>query len=346
MYIPKQRILGPDIDSYFAICIVAIGSIGNVLSIVAVTSRHNNQGSKRSFYVYVLALAIVDTLCLYSMNLEKVSSQLFNIAIQDYNTATCKLIKYFEELLPHISSWIIVCLTVERCLCTTIPHRFGIISRPAIGYKVVATISVILILLNLHLLVGFGLFPDDNVGTSNENSSAVCSIGNEIYSNFFFYYWNWISLSVYCLIPFLIIMGANTITVFQVYRSARLVRKASSIGIRRRIQRLLLETLLVSMSFILLGMPKPLLEVWKFEGVGTAVDRDLLALKTNVLTIIFQQMRTLNNAVNFWLYVLSGRQFRQSLRSALGQSCKKLQTDSERQIRLFTLRSYFEALKW
>ena len=58
--------------------------------------------------------------------------------------------------------------------------------------------------------------------------------------------------------------------------SARLVRKASSIGIRRRIQRLLLETLLVSMSFILRGMPEPLLEVWKFEGVGTAVDRDLL----------------------------------------------------------------------
>ena len=346
MYIPKKRILGPDIDSYFTICIVTIGSIGNALSIVAVTSRHNNQASKRSFYVYVLALALIDTLSLYSMNLEKVSSQLFNISIQNYNTATCKLIKYFEEVLPHISSWIIVCLTVERCLCTTLVHRFGIISRPKAGYKVVATISVILILLNLHLLVGFDLFPEDNVGTSNENSSAVCSIENEVYSDFFFYFWNWISLCVYCLIPFLIIMSANTITVIQVYRSARLVRKASSIGIRRRIQRLMFETLLVSMSFILLGMPEPLLEVWKFEEVGTAVDRDLLALKTNVLTIIFQQMRTLNHAVNFWLYVLSGKQFRQSLRSALCQSCKKLQTDPERQIRLFTLRSYLEALKW
>ena len=177
MYIPKQRILGPDIDSYFAICIVAIGSIGNALSIVAVTSRHNNQGSKRSFYVYVLALAIVDTLCLYTMNLEKVSSQLFNIAIQDYNTATCKLIKYFEELLPHKSSWIIVCLTVDRCLCTTLPHRFGIISRPKVGYKVVATISVILILLNLHLPVGFGLFPDDNVGSSTAIFSSITGTG-------------------------------------------------------------------------------------------------------------------------------------------------------------------------
>ena len=134
---------------------------------------------------------------------------------------TCKLIKYFEELLPHISSWIIVCLTVERCLCTTLPHRFGIISRPAIGYKVVATISVMLILLNLHLLLGFGLFPDDNVGTSNENSSAVCSIRNKVYSYFFFYYWNWITLIVYCLIPFLIIIRCDTSKKISLRRTPR-----------------------------------------------------------------------------------------------------------------------------
>ena len=343
--IPVVSILGPDVDIYLTIVIIIIGSVGNLLSIVAVTSRHSKKSKKSSFFVYVLALAILDTLSLYSVNAEKVSSVIFNFAILNYSAAICKLIKYLEELPPHISSWIIVCLTLERCLSASLPHKVALFSRPKIGYIMVASVSVTLMLLNLHLLVGFVLLPVDVLEPLEESSTPVCHIENEIYSDFYTYYWNWITLTLYCLLPFIIIISANTITVLQVNRSARLVARTENIGRKARqlllgkARRLLIITLLVSMTFLLLAMPEPLLEVWRFEVVGNTYDRELLAFKTGVLLTIFKHMRTLNHAINFWLYVVSGRRFRQNLKAAFVQPCRQTQTDTDRQIRLFTLRS-------
>ena len=340
--IPVVSILGPCVDIYLTIFFIIIGSVGNLLSIVAVTSRHSKHSKKSSFYVYVLALAIADTLSLYSMNAEKMSSRIFNFAILNYSEAICKLIKYLEELLPHISSWIIVCITLERCLCASLPHKFALFSRPKIGYIMVASVSVILMLLNLHLLVGFVLHPVDVLEPLEESSTSVCYIENEIYSDFYTYYWNWITLSVYCLLPFVIIVSTNTITVFQVKRSARLVGRTSSKNSGRKARRLLLVTLLVSITFVLLALPEPLLEVWRFEVMGNTIDRELLTFKTGVLLTIFKHMKTLSHAVNFWLYVVSGRQFRQNLKAAFVQPCRQTQTDKDRQIRLFQLRSVYD----
>ena len=316
--IPVDSVLGPDADIYLTVVFIIVGSVGNLLSIVAVTSRHSK---KSSFTVYILALAIVDTLALCSMNADKISSRMFNMAIVDYSAAICKVIKYFEQLLPHISSWIIVCLTIERCLCTSLPHKISLISRPKTGYIVVASVSMILMLLNLHLLVGFVLLPVDVMEPLQESSASVCYIENEIYQDFYTYYWNWMTLSVYCLLPFTIIISANTITVLQVYRSVRLVRMTSSSDIGGKARQLLFVTLLVSMSFILLGMPEPLLEVWKFEVVGNTFDTELMAFKSGVLLTIFKHMRTLNHGINFWLYVISGSRFRLNLKAAFVQSC-------------------------
>ena len=53
-------------------------------------------------------------------------------------------------------------------------------------------------------------------------------------------------------------------------------------------RKLLLVTLLVSMTLVLLGMPEPLLEVWRFEVVGNTYNRQLLAFKSGVLLTIFK----------------------------------------------------------
>ena len=39
------------------------------------------------------------------------------------------------------------------------------------------------------------------------------------------------------------------------------------------------------MTFLLLAMPEPLLEVWRFEVVGNTYDRELLAFKPGVLSL-------------------------------------------------------------
>ena len=63
------------------------------------------------------------------------------------------------------------------------------------------------------------------------------------------------------------------------------------------------------------------MDTWRFEQAGNEFDMELVALKAGVLFTIFNHMRTINHAINFWLYVVSGRKFRQDLKAAFIQPC-------------------------
>ena len=292
------------VEIYITVVFILIGTVGNVLTVVAVTNRHTK---KTSFTVYLVSLAIVDMLALFSTTIQKWVFYIFGANFLDSTEAACRLVHYFEQLIPHISSWIIVSLTVERCLCVSFPHKTAIINRPKFSYVVVAVISAAFVFLNAHLLFGYGLF--------TVQSQTYCIFISTNYYNFHTFYWSWINLTVYCLLPVVIIVIANSITVLQVYRSSKLAISTTSLTSRKNRQ-LLLITLLVSISFIVLGMPQPLLFILRVEERDGGVDGDLLNLKYTLVYTIFNLMKTLNHAVNFFLYVLSGQRFRQQLKAA------------------------------
>ena len=323
--ISTNATLGPRADIYLTVTLLIIGTIGNLLSIIAVTNRHSK---KSSFTVFMLSLAIVDTFALYAINVEKLFSDSLKVTIKEHSAAACKLIGFFEQLIPDVSSWLIVCLTVERCLCTILPHIITTINSPKTGYIVVATILIILILLNLHLVIGFDLLPipeifDNSLAVLTGSRAYRCYPKDPIYQEFYFSHWNWITFSVYCLVPFVIIVTANTITVLQVYRSARFNRSSTMSNSSARTRQLLAITLLVSFTFVILGMPEPLMDIWNVEQKGAEIDEQLFALKGGVLWITFNYMRTINHAINFWLYVVSGKKFRQDLKAAFVQPCRR-----------------------
>ena len=302
-----------DVHIYLTVAFVLIGTVGNILSLVAVTNRHCK---KSSFTVFVAALAIADVLALYATTATKLLSFIFNRDILVVNETLCKLIKYFEYLAPQISSWFVVCLTVERCLCTSFPHKTMLISRPKSGCIVISTISGVLVALNAHILYGYILLKTGSITLLEIAPVSTCATVDAGYENFFTNYWTWIDFTAYCLLPFAIIVVANSITVAQVYRSTAMVTSTVSATSGRRNRQLLLTTLLISTSFIMLGMPQPLLDVLRFEEKDNTVDLDLLSLKIGVLFSVFNYMKTLNHTVNFFLYVLSGTKFRQNLKAA------------------------------
>ena len=144
--ISVNAVLGHDADFSLTVAFIIIGTNRNLLSPLLSVGIAKSRHSLCICYFFLLS---THSLCMQST--KKLSSRIFELIILKHNAAACKLIKYFEHLLPDVSSWIIVCLTVERCLCTSLPHKIAHINRPKIGYIVVASITVILILLNLHL---------------------------------------------------------------------------------------------------------------------------------------------------------------------------------------------------
>ena len=279
--------------------IIVTGTIGNSLSIAAVT---NNYCKKTSFTIYLAALAITDTLVLYTSGISLWLRKAYDINISLFGVPGCKLNTYFNYLFPQISSWLVVAITVERMLCTYYPSKTQLVNNHRTGIKVVATLITFIVLLNSNLLFGFTYIFHDALNQS------ICDITDANYSEFYLHYWSWIHLTAYALLPFAIIISANVATVLKVFRSGMILKLATKSS---RTRYLLLVTFLVSVTFLILAMPLSL-----SIAITPANHHTFLGMDEVLTDIVVFNMMLLNHAVNFFLYILTGSRFRRDLRAA------------------------------
>ena len=115
----------------------------------------------------------------------------------------------------------------------------------------------------------------------------------------------------YSLLPGTILILCNTVMVKAVFASAK-IRRAISDQAARRNRDLMIVAVLVSMSFIILTSPFPFFLI--ISGKTNYLDRTQLELLIYKITNL---MACINNAINFFLYVISGSRFRQNLKEML-----------------------------
>ena len=100
--------------------IIILGLLGNAFCAIIVLRK---QFRNKSIGVYLLALAILDTVFLLSNNLFHIGIKiLFGVDIQALSNTGCAIVQYIFIASRAMSAWILVVLTVERMLALAIPH--------------------------------------------------------------------------------------------------------------------------------------------------------------------------------------------------------------------------------
>ena len=282
--------------------ILAVGTIGNILSIVTVTNRHCK---KSMFTTYIAALGVADLGCLYLLALPLVLMA-FDVNIFEIIPSACKFVTFISFLSSHMSSWIVVAMTLERAFSVFFPLKVKSFCQPRNGYIVMAIIFGFLLALNSHTLYGFQ--------SATVNNFTVCSFLDNSYEEFMLYF-NWVNGIVIFLIPVIVIIVANSATVMKVMTMGNLASATELDNRRKRNRYLLVMTLLVSITYIILVTPWTVyysLRPYLYEEVDPyffSNDTDEL------LGTIFYHLAFANYGVNFYLYVLSGQRFRQELKA-------------------------------
>ena len=162
-----------------------------------------------------------------------------------------------------------------------------------------------------------------NVTGSTENiqNTAFCGFVDQSYADFY-RYWTLLDAMIYFCFPVVIIITANTATWIQVYRSSRGVLKSLATLMQRRTQHVVIITSLISAAFIVFVTPLTVL----FVTEALMVDDIKYVLYNEdraVWDFVAECLYLCNHSCNFFLYILSGRRFRNSLKAAF---CKlKLQ---------------------
>lgn len=299
------------INNYYLYLVCSIGVPGNVACIVTLTFMKPKVSS--ALYMMTLAVADLSALAL------KLSYLLLTKNDVELGDRLCQLIFMLGTASQMYSNWILVAMTLERFIAIWFPFQVKKLCTKKNALFIIVALLVFFILSNVQFLFTFEEVKDPFM-------SWDCRPKAE-YREFVQFVWYWIDGALYAILPIILITILNSLIIYSVRKSSRaqlhLTNRIQKINEKfsqqRQITMMLLTT---SIMFLLLVMPNCIFfiarEYWTWKETPLGISQYYL-----VYQIVFL-LSDLNHAVNFYLYCLSGRKFRQKFVELL--CCRRKQS--------------------
>ena len=315
--------IGLDFYGFLTPFIIFIGILGNSISLVIFRKR---QLRKLSASLYLSAICISDTCVLLTyVLLDWLNKGLprwpGGARVQVINIqGLCQVFMFVSYTFRIISVWLIIVFTFERYVAICWPFQRRLICTRSFSIKMIISVSVIACLLSLYkpLIV--------NVNITNEVKLCTKAKGYEDL--------NFTLDSIYGVmitaVPFILI------TLFNIQILRRLVCRTTEHMEVRSIStdskmRLEFTFILLSIStcFVCLNMPYFILWCKRFSEISTNENSqngmlNLVLTRTSVQQntnrsglLITRTIFYLNYSINFFLYSLTGKQYRKYMKQLL-----------------------------
>ncbi|KAI0240756.1 hypothetical protein LSAT2_008452 [Lamellibrachia satsuma] len=321
---------------YTSIVFIIAGLIGNSLSVLVFSSREMRGISSN---VYLLLLAISDSLYLMSVFFTKTLTTIRCLYFPDSaadifnrSSALCKLLQHTMDMFSDYSTCLILAFTVERYIAIYLPIRFKSLCSVRRARIVCATVfvSVCVFIAPYHFMY---------IGRVHDLD--VCAVLTEYETEFMALYI--VEALIFRVIPVFVIALLNGMIIVRVTKLRRRKRKrnasmttSSQAGKatggqnNNRKQRsrkadksmqLTIILVLVSTSYIIVFIPVLVhFVLWKLKSSHVIQLSDVAMLTSQNYT---RTMYISGFAINFFLYTMSGRIFREQLEKIVCDTQRK-----------------------
>lgn len=302
-----------------------IGFFGNVACIVTV----QKMSSKNSSSLYISILAISD---LSAVTIKLVYWN-FEFYVVDIGNFACKLFQFLGNVCNFMSTWILICLSVERLVATWFPLKMSTFGTKTSAKRVILVMAVVSCLLNIQYFVTIE-------STSDYITKVICIIGPK-YEYLEMVVWPWVDGCLVAFGPLFLIMIFNMFIVLGIRRSKKLSKAMTSEQKRfehrsKQQRQITMMLIAVSLAFLILVTPYSVFWIivlyWDYQATNLGIARFFLARR--VVTFLHDA----NHVVNFFLYFISGQKFRQN---AVKVFCNK--TDLQRRFGTASFESLFRS---
>ncbi|XP_076439150.1 uncharacterized protein LOC143278023 [Babylonia areolata] len=270
--------------------------------------------------IYFTAIAVTDTVFLCTHTLELWILRQFGSGLSIVHSVVCKIHTWLYTGGGTVSCWYLVCMTVHRAMSVVWPHRVNVLCTRRAVLLVLTGITVFFAVLYAHHMIGFEKVYFASYG------SYWCTVrpGNDSYLYFLGNVFVYIELLVYCLLPFVFLLAANIVLVWKLFASVKIAGKDLTCGDSDQVQAhrkaassVTVTVIAVSIAFVVLTLPASIdfivNHVARHRNTATGFER-AVEYFIEALTIL---LGNLNHAVNFYLYCLTGRRFREEFLKVL-----------------------------
>ncbi|XP_071166098.1 cysteinyl leukotriene receptor 2-like [Mytilus edulis] len=288
--------------------LLLLGTVGNVLSIL-VLRRPTIRKSVCS--MYLVMLAIIDLLVLYTGILRQWILNTFDFDIRATSSAACKIHIWILYSSMDYSAWILIAVTIERVLLLWFPNKMQCVCTKKVAMLVLISIASFLLLVNSHILYGYEL--------STGKTANHCHYVSKSYLQFWISSWPSIDLVIFCIIPGSFLVVGNILIFVKVLISRRTINRqvstySTSSQQRRDSKFSSMTAMLIAVNcvFLVCNIPSRAFMIentsWSFDTCGHNY------AKMSLLWCIFNLLMYVNNSVNFLLYIISGSRFRNEIK--------------------------------
>ena len=293
--------------SYVTPIIVILGTFGNVMTIVIMRRTATGDSVTNIFFT---ALAVTDLISLYGTAFTFWTRYTFDFNLAALSSASCKLHAWISTGSGTVGAWILVLLTVHRATAVVWPHRVNVLCTRRKAWLAVGVITVLLAALYSHYIYGFDLHPRRN------SSRFVCYYVSAEYLHFVDSVFTYIEMLIFCAGPFSCLALSNSVLVWKLTVSVREARQRLTSGNTEQFETrnkaansVTLTVIMVSLTFIILTLPNG---VYFVVFIALVDDQTRSGLAKGYLYYMTMSLLLFcNMAVNFYLYCLTGRRFRQ-----------------------------------
>ncbi|XP_076437035.1 uncharacterized protein LOC143276430 [Babylonia areolata] len=302
--------------------ILFLGIFGNVMTIV-IMRRVKSDDSTTTISIYFTAIAIADTIVLCTLTLDEWTQNQFSFEVRSIHEVVCKINTWLYTGSGTMSCWYLVCMTIHRAISIVWPHRVNLLCTRRIVFRLLGGITVFFAALYSHYIIGF-----ERVFLAN-HGRYKCSIKpeNVQYTYFLVNVFVYIELVVYCLVPFFFLVASNSVLVWKLTESVKVAgkhlpthgggggggggtdqgqghRKAAASSVT-------LTVVAVSVAFVALTLPASINFIVNFLAIHHGRMTGYKRAMTSFVNAVTRVLMHVNHAVNFYLYCLTGRRFRE-----------------------------------
>ena len=218
----------------------------------------------------------------------------------------CRIHTFMVYWLAHVCSWLIVGMTWQRTVVILCPFNLALRDRMnnCFAYGYVTIVPMLLAGMNVYFLVTHDILLADG---------AYRCTGLPEYETFSRAV-RWVDLVFASILPFFLILIGNVLIIYRLVRSRKKRKHITKNNPGQKGLGMTAVLLIISFTFLITTLP---ISVY-LTSIQFFQSRSPLM---RLLSTIFMFLSYVNNCINFYLYIISGKKFRKELAKMLG--CKK-----------------------
>ena len=315
-----DAIFAMKINLHISLVLVIIGLLGNFMNVLVMFKSMRKHTSS----IYIVTLAVSDSTFLILQFIQSLLPVLGCFHFSDplnfriiYNAASCKVVMFLYNLVANYSSLLILCFTVERFIAVYKPMK---VKQLCTMKRTRLTCVISIVIISVYVV------PYNFLMIGLDSTLRRCTV-----------YPKWISphsvinvveLAFFRVIPVFVIAVMNIFIIYKVVRHVSLSAELARRDQDNRSKQLTLILILISTSYIVLCVPDLITAAyWYF-----LVSKDKVATYSKEFWILYKSTQTLYTAafaINFYLYVLGSRMYRQIMRNTYLSIRRSLRSSSE-----------------